>query len=493
MAAGEYPRVRPASCGAPNGRCAGAGIAFGKRPPSLGIFGIEFDGEPDPTEQKAIPRGRRRSLPRPPGASAQETRSCRHHHVHPGPGLYSHAAVIVGRLLDGYSPNGVFTEPRTHLVSMYTAQVPANDLSRGLAQKHGFKIYPTIKETLTLGGDDLAVDAVCFIGEHGDYPWNERGQHLYPRYELLEPIVEVFRRTGKTVPVFSDKHFSYSWSKAKQMYAWSRELNFPLMAGSSIPLTMRSPSWRSPTAWRSITPSRWDTANSTPTVFTRSRRSQCMVERRKGGETGIRSVEWIEGDAVWKWRDGAGRWSLPLLEAALSRYPGRKPGRLEDNVKKPVAFVLEYRDGMRAAAYMLEGQVNAWSFAAKMKGQAEPVSTCFKQGDEPGSRPFPHFDGLVHCMEEMFITGKPLYPVERTLLTTCTLSHAVRIPRLAKTHRVEGIGHLVPRAAQLLLPALVSPDAQRTELGRRPSVRRVSPGAPGVCVRFRASAGISVC
>ena len=148
-----------------------------------------------------------------------------------------------------------------------------------------------------------------------------------------------------------------------------------------------------------------------------------MVERRKGGETGIRSVQWIEGDAVWKWRDGPGRWSIPLLEAALSRNPSLKPGRLEDNVKKPAAFLLEYcRWACKAAAYMLEGHVKAWSFAAKLKTSAEPVSTFFEQGDQPGSRPFPHFDALVHCIEEMFITGKPLYPVERTLLTTCTLS-----------------------------------------------------------------------
>jgi hypothetical protein len=363
--------------------------------------------------------------------------------------LYSHAAVIIGRLLEGYAPDGVFTRPRTRLVSMYTAQVPANDLSRGLSQKYDFEIYPTIKGALTLGGSDLAVDAVCFVGEHGDYPWNERGQHLYPRYELMEPIVEVFRVTGKTVPLFSDKHFSYSWSKAKQMYSWSRELNYPLMAGSSIPLTMRSPVLEIPYGAEIEHAVALGYGELDAYGFHTLEALQAMVERRKGGETGIRAVEWVEGADVWKWRDGAGRWSLPLLEAALSRYPTRKPGRLEDNVKKPAVFVLEYRDGMQAAAYMLEGQVNAWSFAARLKGQAEPVSTRFLQGDEPGSRPFPHFDGLVHCMEEMFLTGKPLYPVERTLLTTCTLS--MLFESRAWRRRIEtkelAISYRAPRSA----------------------------------------------
>ena len=45
---------------------------------------------------------------------------------------------------------------------------------------------------------------------------------------------------------------------------------------------------------------------------------QCMIERRKGGETGVKSVQMIEGDAVWKAGE-EGRWSKELLTSALSR------------------------------------------------------------------------------------------------------------------------------------------------------------------------------
>ena len=339
----------------------------------------------------------------------------------PGHGL-SHGAVIFGKMLKGYSPDGVFTEPRTRLVSMYTEQVPFDDLSRVDAPTLGYKVYTTIKDALTLGGNDLAVDAVCYVGEHGEYPWNERGQKLYPRYELMERIVEVFRRTGKSVPVFSDKHFSYSWSKAKQIYGWSRELNFPFMAGSSIPVNVRTPFLEIPYEAEVENAVAIGYGDLEAYGFHTLEALQCMVERRKGGEIGIRSVEWLEGEDVWKWRDGAGRWSIPLLEAALSCDPHTKPGRAEDNVKKPVLFLLEYRDGLRAAAYMLEGHASWWTFAGKLKGSAQPVATCFEAVGAQGTRELAHFDGLVHCIEELFVTGKPPYPVERTQLTTYTLS-----------------------------------------------------------------------
>jgi hypothetical protein len=302
---------------------------------------------------------------------------------------------------------------------------------------------------MTLGGEDLAVDAVCFVGEHGDYPTNDRGQKLYPRYELLERIVEVFRRTGKVVPVFCDKHLSYSWQKAKTMYGWSRELKFPFLAGSSIPVTVRTPLVEIP----------YDAEMENAVVlgyggldaygFHTLEALQCMAERRKGGETGIRSVEWLEGDAVWKWRDGAGKWSVPLLDAAFARSPSVKAGRPEQNVKSPVAFLLSYRDGLQAAAYLLDGHTSGWTFAGKVKGRAEAVATHF--GLPPGGerRDLPHFDGLVHAIEEMFVTGRPPYPVERTLLTTCALS--VLFESRAWRRRLEtpelGIAYRPPREA----------------------------------------------
>lgn len=335
--------------------------------------------------------------------------------------LRSHADVIVGRILDGYSPNGVRTEPQTRIVSMYTDQIAEKDMSRSLAAKHGFKIYPTVAEALSLGGDKLAVDAVLLIGEHGNYPLNDKRQKMYPRYELFEQIVSVFRKTGRSVPLFSDKHLSYSWDKAKKMYDWSRELGFPFMAGSSIPVTVRVPPLEIPYGAKLDSAVAVGYGDNDAYGFHTLEALQCMVERRAGGETGIAAVEMITGEAVWRWRDGAaGKWSLPLLEAALATFPKIRPGRMEDNARRPAVFVLEYADGLKGAVYMLDGHANAFLFASKLANQDRPIASHF--GFVEGGRDLPHFDGLTNCIEQMFVTGKPVYPAERTLLTTGALA-----------------------------------------------------------------------
>ncbi len=120
---------------------------------------------------------------------------------------FAHTQHIVDRFLEGYGWNGQHHHPPMDLVSLYVNQVGADDLSRERAARFPtMKIYPTIAEALTLGGSNLAVDGVVLVGEHGKYPYNEKHQHLYPRYEFFQQIVKVFESSGRSVPVFNDKH-----------------------------------------------------------------------------------------------------------------------------------------------------------------------------------------------------------------------------------------------------------------------------------------------
>ena len=118
----------------------------------------------------------------------------------------THAWHMAERFLAGYPLRGRWHKPAIDVVSAYVDQRPDDDLSPGRAKEFGFTVYPTVAEALRCGGDKLDVDAVLLIGEHGDYPLNEFGQKQYPRYQLFSQIVDVFRKDGRTTPVFNDKH-----------------------------------------------------------------------------------------------------------------------------------------------------------------------------------------------------------------------------------------------------------------------------------------------
>ena len=153
----------------------------------------------------------------------------------------SHAWHMAERFLVGYPVEGRWHRPPIDVVSAYVDQVPDGDLSRKRAAEFGFTIYPTVAAALRRGGDRLAVDAVLVIGEHGKYPKNEFGQIQYPRYQYFKQIVDVFAKDGRTIPVFSDKHLSWRFEWAKEMVDTARKMNFPLLAGSSLPVTWRMP------------------------------------------------------------------------------------------------------------------------------------------------------------------------------------------------------------------------------------------------------------
>jgi hypothetical protein len=282
---------------------------------------------------------------------------------------------------------------------------------------------------------------VLLIGEHGNYKRNEKGQILYPRHEWMEQIVSVFRQTGQVVPVFCDKHLSYSWAKAKQMYDWAQELKIPFMAGSSLPVTWRRPELELPLE-SPVEDALVATYGPIEVYgFHALETLQVMVERRLGGETGIKAVTCLTGKDVWKAGD-AGRWSWDLLEAALGRSETLNPGDIRRNVGMPVqaypaipptAFLIEYRDGLRGTVLLLNGHIQDFCFAAKIKGESQPASCMFYLPIPPGAK---FFDGLVANIEKFLETGQSPYPVERTLLTSGALD-AVMESHYRRGERVE--------------------------------------------------------
>ncbi len=334
----------------------------------------------------------------------------------------THADVLVGKILDGFDQNGG-VGPDLKLVSIYTDQTPANDLSRPLAKKHGFRICRTIDEALTLGTNTMQVAGVLSIGEHGDYPdTSDTGQKMYPRRRFFDAIVKTFQRTGQVVPVFNDKHLGYRYQDAQHMVQTAREMGFPLMAGSSVPVAWRRPPLVLPMGCEIEAALAVGYGKAEAYGFHAIEGLQCMIERRRGGETGVVSARAIIGDARWQ-AAKAGNWSEELLLAALNTLPNKlKPNWKERLSKDSPFYLFEHADGLKSCVAMANGVSGHFAFAAKLKGQAEPVATWYELELD---RPYGHFAFLLKAIEEMFHTGRASYPVERTLLTTGMLDYCL--------------------------------------------------------------------
>ncbi len=343
----------------------------------------------------------------------------------------THAQHFADRFLVGYPHQGRWHRPDMRVASLYVDQRTEGDQSEDRAREFGFRVYPTIPEALRLGGSSLAVDGVLLIGEHGDYPRNDLGQVLYPRHEFFKECVSVFEADGRAVPVYNDKHLSYSFTKAKEMVDDAHRLDFGLLAGSSLPVTWRLPDLELPLGCHIEEALMVGVGGSDPMDYHALEAMQCMIERRQGGERGVRAVQLIDGDAVWEAGD-AGLWSWELLESALSRSDTpcglpEEDGRTRDLIgsgdlrrlaAKPAAYLIEYRDGLRATLLMLNGAVKDYCFAARLRNEADPVSTQFFLTPNPNVT---YSACLVSKIEEMLLTGKAPYPAERTLLVSGTL------------------------------------------------------------------------
>ena len=342
---------------------------------------------------------------------------------------HSHAQHFLDRLTEGYTWAGGWAKPRVEVASVYIDQFPDGDLAKQRIAKHHLKQYSTIADALTLGTGKLAVDGVVVIAEHGDYPNNEKGQKRYPRYEWFKEIVKVFENSGRSVPVFNDKHLSTVWSECLEMVADSKRLNFEFLAGSSLPVTRRMPAIDMPYGA--------DLKESVCVAYGgvdsydihALETAQCMSERRAGGEVGIKSVHAAKDEKLWELLDAEDReLTRRLIVSALTRshnlpVEGGFPTAavtyewFKRTLPNTTGYLIEHRDGFQTT--MLLTGIRDFNYAGYIADK-DAIVSCQMYLPMPthGSTTADFFNPLTRHIEDLVINNKAAYPVERTLLAS---------------------------------------------------------------------------
>jgi hypothetical protein len=324
----------------------------------------------------------------------------------------SHAHVILENFLKPYIFCGKIVEPNTQLVSLYGDQFPATDMAHEVAREFDIPLVSTISEALTLGGKQLACDAVLSIGEHGTYPLNDLGQQMYPRKQLFDQIVKTMEDTNTFVPLFNDKHLSYRWDWAKEMVDRAQRLGIPFMAGSSVPLAHRNPNFELPPdgefeellVVHGGGPESYD--------FHALEVMQSLTESRSGGETGVAQVQCLVGDAVWQ-AALEKTWNPDLVSVALQPELGEEAKNWRSMSPNPYLILVHYKDGLVVPLLTVPG--NHWCVACRLRGESTARGCQFDVGPWTNRN---LFKALAHAIQAMFNTRQPPYPIERTLLTT---------------------------------------------------------------------------
>ena len=339
---------------------------------------------------------------------------------------HSHAQHFLDRMTDGYAWAGQWQSPRIQVASVYLDQFPKEDLGRKRVEKHGLKLFESIEDALTLGGNDLAVDGVVIIAEHGDYPRNEKGQKLYPRFDWFKQVVQVFEKTGRSVPVFNDKHLSTDWSECVQMVADAKRLRFPFLAGSSLPVTVRFPSIDMPhdASLRESVCVAYGGVDSYDIHALET--AQCMSERRRGGESGVRSVHALKGEAVWRVLDADNREpTRRLIVSALTRshnlpvVGGFPSGPVtyqwaKKTFPNPTAYFVEHNDGLRTT--MLLTTIRDFNYAGMLDDGKIVSCQMYLPMPGHGSTTADFFNPLTRHIEDLVVQRQANYPIQRTLL-----------------------------------------------------------------------------
>jgi len=366
----------------------------------------------------------------------------------------SHSDLIVTRLMQGYELLWVPLEPGVEVTSLYIDHAGDLDVGRSRAIQAGAAVYPSVREALYAGGDRLSVEGAVIVPERNikgrrELTLDDRGLAQDCRVQLFDGVAAACRETGRPLAVFIDKHLGTTWEQASHVYETALELGMPLMAGSSIPVTVRFPPAQVPLGAAVEEVVVVSTGVGEAAVFHPLELAQSMVERRRGWESGVAAVHYLAGGAFWAAWESGSAWSQDLEEAALAavphvagsprdyyrRHPAPEPAvpGLQPLAGREEAVLVEYNDGLRLAILLLSGYMLRRAVAVKLAGSRAPLVTSTPTGSKlthepmvgpmvpgPGQRKPAtwNFDHLAFFVDRFMQDQRPPVPVERTLLTS---------------------------------------------------------------------------
>lgn len=372
----------------------------------------------------------------------------------------SHADLIVTKLCDGYEVMWTPVRPHIDVTSLYVHDPGPTDVGAQRAAARGIGVHPNVERALRCGGPRIDVGGAVVIGERNEKSGraaelDERGRPVDPRFEFFTEIARVCEADGRPIPVFIDKYLGRTWEQCLSVYETARWLKMPLMAGSSVPVTLRPPT-QIPLGAEVEEIVAVATGIGEAPIFHPLELVQSMIERRRGHETGVAFVQFLSGDAFWAaWRN-QDRWSTALRDAALAVVPHRpepaeeyyagQPSTVDSQAGPALpqgaqeAIVVDYVDGTRLSILLLTGYMLRRAVAIRVHGEESPLVTWTPTGvkltpdamgttkaAKPGQRKPPtwNFDHLAFFVDEFLQTGDAPIPIERTLLTSGILDAAM--------------------------------------------------------------------
>lgn len=384
----------------------------------------------------------------------------------------SHSDQIIRRLNHGFELLWTPMRGMTRVTDLYVdhrgdARADAGD---------GVRSHPDVRTALTRAAQHDEFGGVVLIPERNKrsgrpVPLDRRGHPVDLRRQFFDEVIDLLVSAKRRVPLFIDKYLGCTWEDAWHVFTTCRDLEVPLMAGSSLPYTVRCPPDVLPEGAQPEEVVVLSTGFGEAVSFHPLELVQSLVERRPGGETGVSHVTYLDqGAFVQAWRQGT-HWSHQLVEAALAEVPHRRVGVLDAlgapassvpsgpplpaPTGKGEAIVVEYNDGLRLSILRLTGYMLRRSAAFRVRGDTAPHVTWTPTGAKltegvemmgplvpaPG-QPKPrtwNFDHLTFFVDRFLATGSAPHPIERNLLTNGVIdaameSRAQRGQRLPTPH-----------------------------------------------------------